>query len=96
MSHSIQQKTNALYEESEEVHQCLKEAEQRVEIVSLLRERHTGSPIPMTDQLQRDVSYLQEMLQSSSELKKEVEKMFEEFEVRLHKHLMIQRIEKEL
>ena len=80
---SIQEKTNALYEESEEIHQCLKEAEERVELVSLLREHHTANPVPMTDQLQHDVSFLQE-------------RMFEEFEVRLHKHLMIQRIEKEL
>jgi hypothetical protein len=93
---SIQEKTNALYEESEEIHQCLKEAEERVELVSLLREHHTANPVPMTDQLQHDVSFLQETLKNSSELKKEVEKMFEEFEVRLHKHLMIQRIEKEL
>ena len=89
---SIQEKTNALYEESEEI----QEAEERVELVSLLREHHTANPVPMTDQLQHDVSFLQETLKNSSELKKEVERMFEEFEVRLHKHLMIQRIEKEL
>ena len=44
---SIQEKTNALYEESEEIHQCLKEAEERVELVSLLREHHTANRLQL-------------------------------------------------
>ena len=42
------------------------------------------------------VTYRPDKPNETEELKKEVEKMFEEFEVRLQKHLMIQRIEKEL
>lgn len=95
-NYSIQQKTNALYEESEEVQQCLKEAKEKAEIVSLLRERYAGNPIPMTDQLQYDISHLQDTVQNSSELKKELEMIFDDLEVRLQKHLLIQRIEKEL
>lgn len=93
---SIKQKMSELYDETQEVHQRLNEAEEKMEMVTLLRERHTGEPVPITEQIRCDLSYLQETLHNSSELKKKVEKLFNEYTVRVQKHIMMQRVENEM